>query len=116
MSFLLVYMLGMTVFQVGMGIGLFNSLFTHQAIREPGIKDDVKWRFYLIFHYARNIIFSLALCIIIAELWPVLQNHVVPIWDLEPLTFGLVYGIVHTVVLGLLLLLCKYLPASFKRG
>ena len=98
-SFLLAAVLGLGAWQIGAVVGLFNATIAAPIIIHP-YETSKKQLFLKVLHLVKNIVLSLVLTYTIFLIWSIAQDNLF-IWDLEPISFGLAYGLLHTSVIGL---------------
>ena len=100
MSFLAAFILNLGAWQVGFSIGMFNIFLTHQIDKPPGMEQP-KWRLYRAVHAMTNLTLAITITFAIAAAWGAAQPRF-ELWELEPITFAVAYGVMHTIVVGLL--------------
>jgi len=98
-SFFMAGVFGRGFFMVGMGIGLFNSL-TAPIPEFIGKNVGKNNRFKIVNQFAYfffNIILAVVLTYLIALAWQYFYENIVD-WDMEPISFGLIYGVLHMAI------------------
>ena len=104
-SFFMAGVFGRGFFMVGFGIGLFNSITA--PVPEFFGKNSLKTVNQFVYFFL-NIIFALALTYLIALAWQYFYENVVD-WGMEPISFGLIYGVLHMIITFPLSKLYKYI-------
>jgi len=96
-AFLFAFLLGLGFLQLGVALGVFGGLCFHQPPKNAALKAV---------YFAVNIAAAAGLCYAIAWGWAILQINfeqffLLHLWDLEPVSFGVVYGGVYFLGEGL---------------
>jgi len=94
-SFFMAGVFGRGFFLVGFGIGLFNAI-TSPVPEYFGINNSQKTLNQFIY-FILNIILSMILTVLIAVAWQYFYENISP-WGMEPITFGLIYGVLHMII------------------
>jgi len=94
--FMIVWVFGFDILELGIVIGLFSAIVI-EPLLETSEKGNKAKEFIFKFIFARKVIFSVTICFFLVIL-RYLINQVFSGYEFEPISFGLLFAGTHTVL------------------